>query len=106
MVDQIAIEQPPADQRRHPVPHVVNGVAIPGVVPADELVDVAVQVLGRFAVIDAVVAALRQRPELLDAVDVHISTHRLAPAAVDGLVMLQLVVDLGGVGVDLRSFGH
>lgn len=50
--------QPLAFRRKHKPPHLVRRARLPEVVATGELVDVAIEVLGRYLVVDADVAAL------------------------------------------------
>lgn len=80
-------------------------VGPPEVVPATELGDIAVQVLGAHLVVDADVAALEQGPERLHAVGVGPRPHILAGRVLHAL----LVVAQGGqplIGEPCPDRGH
>ncbi len=58
------------------------------VVSFGELVDIALQMLGRHLVIDAVIAPFQQRPEGFDAVRVCLSLYILADRMLDALMLV------------------
>ena len=85
-IDQFPVGEPLLD---HPVNRHADEIQranLRSVVAERELVHIAVQVLGAHVVIDAVVAALQQRPEAFDAVSVGFVADVLTYRVVDALV--------------------
>ena len=68
--DQIPIQQPFAYHPGHQVLHLLKSVLVADVVPADDLVDVSLQVLRRHGVVGSLVGSLDHGPEAFDAVGV------------------------------------
>ena len=68
--DKVGIPEPLSKHPAHDLPHLVDGVQRPVVVPTLKLPDVAVKVLRAELVIDTLVSPLEHRPERLHAVRV------------------------------------
>ena len=87
--DEVAVHEALPDHPGNDRGHLVDGIALPDVVPSRELADVAIKVLWRQLVVDALVRPLEHRPEGFDALGVRHPAHILPDRVVDGLVSRQ-----------------
>ena len=89
--DQFLVGEALADGGSEHAVEAVQGVVPHVTVPEakSKLADIAMQVLRRGMVIDAVQPALEQREHALDAVRGHIAAHILASTVVDGFVPIE-----------------
>ena len=108
--DQVLVGEAATERRAEQAGEAVKRVAADITVtePKGELADIAVQVLRRGVVIDAVNAALENREHALDAVRGDIAPDILASAVIDALVLVEqpadAVVDRALVCVDRRAY--
>ena len=100
---QIPVHQPLAHHPGDYVFHLAERVEVADVVPAAELVDVPLEMLGADLVEGSRVGPLEHGPEALHAVSVRHSPDVLADRVLDRLVIRQVVVGQGVVGVDAGS---
>lgn len=85
--------------------HLVDRVHVADVVPAFELGNVAIKVLVRNVMEGAVIPALEQAPQRLDAIRVHVTPDILVRAVIDTLMRpVDAFVRSGFIGVDRRRF--
>ncbi len=82
--------------------HLLCGVQAADIVPASKLRDIAEQVCKAHLVVHADKAALEQRPVGFDAVEMPFSSHELAYAVAQGLMVRESPVGGVFVGVDQR----